>query len=359
MARSGGTVNTLALQPIVPKPEQTTQTIMSLPTLPTDIEPVVRLALQEDIGDGDLTALLLPEDGLASGQVITRDAAIFCGRAWFDEVFRQLSEDIVIEWEVEDGANVQPNQVLCRFRGPARALVTGERTALNFLQTLSGTASNAGRFAKRIAGTRATVRDTRKTLPGLRTAQKYAVACGGAANHRMGLYDAILIKENHIMAAGSITAAVQQAQLVANQRSQETGQPVPIEVEVESIEEMDEAILAGAELVLVDNFSIPLLNKAATLNKNHLRYNRSKAKVEASGGITWENARSIADTGVDYIAVGTLTKDLKSVDLSMRFDSEKGNDAVQEKTADGTATRSEGTNLDSVAELLRSKNVKR
>lgn len=332
---------------------------MSLHALPTDIEAIVRLALEEDIGDGDLTALLLPEDGTASGQVITRDAAIFCGRAWFDEVFRQLSDRIVVEWAVEDGANVQPNQVLCRFSGPARELVTGERTALNFLQTLSGTATNANRFAKRITGTRATVRDTRKTLPGLRTAQKYAVACGGCANHRMGLYDAILIKENHIMAAGSITAAVQQAQLVAGKRSQETGVAVPIEVEVESIEEMEQAILAGAELVLVDNFSIPLLNKAATLNKNHLRFNRSKAKVEASGGITWENARSIADTGVDYIAVGTLTKDLESVDLSMRFDSDKASIATVEKTADGTATRREGTDLNSVAELLRSKNVKR
>lgn len=332
---------------------------MSLHALPTDIEEIVRLALKEDIGDGDLTAQLLPEEGLASGQVITRDAAIFCGRAWFDEVFRQLSDRIVIEWEVDDGASVQPNQVLCRFSGPARDLVTGERTALNFLQTLSGTATNANRFAKRITGTRATVRDTRKTLPGLRTAQKYAVACGGCANHRMGLYDAILIKENHIMAAGSITAAVQQAQIVAGKRSQETGVAVPIEVEVESIEEMEQAILAGAELVLVDNFSIPLLNKAATLNKNHLRFNRSKAKVEASGGITWENARSIADTGVDYIAVGTLTKDLESVDLSMRFDSDKSITTAAAKTADGTATRSEGTDLSSVAELLRSKNVKR
>lgn len=330
-------------------------------TLPNDIETVVTLALKEDIGDGDLTAQLLPEDGHASGQVITRDAGIFCGRAWFDEVFRQLSADIQITWEVNDGDSLQPNQVLCRFSGPARALVTGERTALNFLQTLSGTASNANRFAKRISGTRATVRDTRKTLPGLRTAQKYAVACGGCMNHRMGLYDAILIKENHIMAAGSIAAAVQQAQQVAATRSQATGLEVPIEVEVESIEEMDEAILAGAELVLVDNFSIPLLNKAATLNRNHLRYNRSKAKVEASGGITWENARSIADTGVDYIAVGTLTKDLQSIDLSMRFDSDNSanKSGNNHKAPDGTAMRESGTDLHSAAELLRSNKVTR
>lgn len=326
--------------------------------LPQDIEAVVTLALKEDVGDGDLTAQLLPEDSTAQGQVITRDAAVFCGKAWFNEVFNQLSDAIQITWEVEDGDDVTPNQVLCRFEGPARDLVTGERTALNFLQTLSGTATTANRFAKRIKGTRATVRDTRKTLPGLRTAQKYAVACGGCANHRMGLYDAILIKENHIMAAGSITAAVQQAQLVASEKSQRTGQPVPIEVEVESIEEMEEAILAGAELVLVDNFSIPLLNKAAAANKKHRNFNRSQAMVEASGGITWENARSIADTGVDYIAVGTLTKDLQSVDLSMRFNIEgTDNHEPTARVADGTATS--GNSMESVAELIRSKNVKR
>ncbi|MDD9893367.1 MAG: carboxylating nicotinate-nucleotide diphosphorylase [Gammaproteobacteria bacterium] len=326
--------------------------------LPQDIEAVVTLALKEDVGDGDLTAQLLPEDSTAQGQVITRDAAVFCGKAWFNEVFSQLSDAIKITWEVEDGDDLVPNQVLCRFEGPARALVTGERTALNFLQTLSGTATTANRFAKRIKGTRATVRDTRKTLPGLRTAQKYAVACGGCANHRMGLYDAILIKENHIMAAGSITAAVQQAQLVAGEKTQRTGLPVPIEVEVENIEEMEEAILAGAELVLVDNFSIPLLNKAAAANKKHRSLNRSQAMVEASGGITWENARSIADNGGDYIAVGTLTKDLQSVDLSMRFNVD-GADSQEPsaRVADGTATS--GNSMESVAELIRSKNVKR
>lgn len=332
---------------------------MTAAALPQDIKTVVSQALQEDVGDGDLTAQLLPENAVADGQVITRDAAVFCGKAWFTEVFAQLCEDIQIDWQVEDGDAIQPNQVLCRFHGPARALVTGERTALNFLQTLSGTATTANRFAKRIKGTRATVRDTRKTLPGLRTAQKYAVACGGCANHRMGLFDAILIKENHIMAAGSITAAVQQAKTVAAARSQTTGQPVPIEVEVENIEEMDEAVLAGAELVLVDNFSIPLLNKAAAANKKHRMMNRSQAMVEASGGITWENARSIADTGVDYIAVGTLTKDLQSVDLSMRFNvsEEEPQTESPANTGDGTATS--GNSMESVAELLRSKNVRR
>lgn len=325
--------------------------------LPTDIKAVVAFALKEDIGDGDLTAQLLPQEAKATGHVITRDAAVFCGRAWFEEVFKQLSDEIEISWQVEDGDDIQPKQVLCSFSGPARALVSGERTALNFLQTLSGTATTANRFAKRIKGTRATVRDTRKTLPGLRTAQKYAVACGGCANHRMGLYDAILIKENHIMAAGSITAAVQQAKQVAAARSQASGVAVPIEVEVESIEEMDEAIMAGAELVLVDNFSIPLLNKAATSNNKHRRFNRSQAMLEASGGITWENARSIADTGVDYIAVGSLTKDLQSVDLSMRFNVDENSPAEEtNRTGDGTATS--GNSMESVAELLRSKNVK-
>lgn len=325
--------------------------------LPSDIADVVALALKEDIGAGDLTAQLLPTDSQANGRVITRDAAIFCGKAWFNEVFKQLDEGIQIHWQVEDGDSVQPDDVLCTFSGPAQALVTGERTALNFLQTLSGTATTANRFAKRIQGTKATVRDTRKTLPGLRTAQKYAVACGGCMNHRMGLYDAILIKENHIMAAGSIAAAVAQAKVVAAARSQETGQPVPIEVEVESIEEMDQAVLAGAELVLVDNFSIPLLNKAAAANNTHRRFNRSQAKVEASGGITWENARSIADTGVDYLAVGTLTKDLQSVDLSMRFSMEDDEKPAANRAGDGTATS--GNSMESVAELLKSTRIKR
>lgn len=288
---------------------------MPIAILPDDIANTVKHALAEDVGPGDLTAMLVPEDAQAEATIISRDQAIFCGAAWLDEVYKQVDPKVQVEWLVSDGQQVNPNQTLCRIIGNARAMVTGERTALNFLQTLSGTASLAQKFAKRIKGTKAAVRDTRKTLPGLRQAQKYAVCCGGCENHRMGLYDAVLIKENHIIAAGSITEAVRQAKMLRNS----DGNSVPIEVEVENIEQLDEAVQAGAELVLVDNFSIPMLNKAVARNADHKKYNRGHAKVEASGGITWENARSIADTGVDYLAVGTLTKDLESVDLSMRF----------------------------------------
>lgn len=283
--------------------------------LPDDIANTVKHALAEDIGPGDLTAMLVPEDAESEATIISRDQAIFCGAAWLDEVYKQVDPSVKVEWLVSDGQQVNPNQALCTISGNSRAMVTGERTALNFLQTLSGTASLAQKFAKRIKGTKAAVRDTRKTLPGLRQAQKYAVSCGGCENHRMGLYDAVLIKENHIIAAGSITEAVRQAKMLRNS----DGNSVPIEVEVETISQLDEAVQAGAELVLVDNFSIPMLNKAVARNSDHRKYNRGHAKIEASGGITWENARSIADTGVDYLAVGTLTKDLESVDLSMRF----------------------------------------
>jgi nicotinate-nucleotide pyrophosphorylase (carboxylating) len=283
--------------------------------LPDDIANTVKHALAEDIGPGDLTAMLVPEDAEGEATIISRDQAIFCGSAWLDEVYKQVDTNVKVEWLVSDGEQVTPNQTLCKISGNARAMVTGERTALNFLQTLSGTATMAQKFAKRITGTKAAVRDTRKTLPGLRKAQKYAVCCGGCENHRMGLYDAVLIKENHIIAAGSITEAVRQAKMLRDAH----GNAVPVEVEVETIAQLDEAVHAGAELVLVDNFSIPMLNKAVARNSDHKKYNRGQAKVEASGGITWENARSIADTGVDYLAVGTLTKDLESVDLSMRF----------------------------------------
>jgi nicotinate-nucleotide pyrophosphorylase (carboxylating) len=288
---------------------------MPTATLPDDIANTVKHALAEDIGPGDLTAMLVPEEAEGEATIISRDQAIFCGAAWLDEVYKQVDPNVTVEWLVSDGEQVNPNQTLCKLSGNARAMVTGERTALNFLQTLSGTATLAQKFAKRIKGTKAAVRDTRKTLPCLRKAQKYAVCCGGCENHRMGLYDAVLIKENHIIAAGSITEAVRQAKMLRDSH----GNAVPIEVEVETIAQLDEAVQAGAELVLVDNFSIPMLNKAVARNSDHKKYNRGQAKVEASGGITWENARSIADTGVDYLAVGTLTKDLESVDLSMRF----------------------------------------
>jgi len=281
--------------------------------LPKDIPLTVQRALAEDIGSGDQTAQLIPEDTQARAYIITREQAVFAGKAWFTEVFQQFDPKVQITWQVEDGQEIPNNHLICLLKGSARSLVTAERTALNFLQMLSGAATSASRFRKRVKGTKAIIRDTRKTLPGLRSAQKYAVRCGGCENHRMGLHDAILIKENHIIAAGSITAALAKA------RHNTASQPVPIEVEVESIEQLEEAVLAGAELILLDNFSIPLLNKAVSLNNAHKRYNRSIAKLEASGGISIENVRGIADTGVDYIAIGSLTKDVKAIDLSMRF----------------------------------------
>ena len=275
------------------------------PTLPTDISVTVSRELAEDIGDGDLTAALVPETALAQGRVISRQDAVLCGTAWFDEVFRQVDDRIHIHWDLKDGDGVRKDQVLCRLEGPARGLLTGERSALNFLQTLSGTATEARRYAEAVKGTRATVIDTRKTLPGLRNAQKYAVRCGGANNHRMGLYDGILIKENHIMAAGGIAAAVQAAHAGSAQ--------VPVEVEVETLEQLQEALAAGADILLLDNFDLKGIHQAVTLTAG-------RAKLEASGGIGLEALRQVAETGVDYISVGSLTKHVQAVDLSMRFD---------------------------------------
>ncbi|MGH8414709.1 MAG: carboxylating nicotinate-nucleotide diphosphorylase, partial [Gammaproteobacteria bacterium] len=238
-------------------------------TLPNDISASVRHALAEDIGDGDLTAALIDANARARGQVISREPAIICGSAWFEEVFRQLDERIRVEWKVHDGDSISADQILCRLQGPARGLLSGERTALNFLQALSGTATIAHRYAETIKGTRAVILDTRKTLPGLRSAQKYAVRCGGATNHRMGLFDGILIKENHIAAAGSITKAVKTA------RGQ--GTKVPVEVEVENLEQLREALAVGANILLLDNFDLPNLREA-------VRITAGRAKLEASGG---------------------------------------------------------------------------
>ncbi|MGH8402052.1 MAG: carboxylating nicotinate-nucleotide diphosphorylase [Gammaproteobacteria bacterium] len=273
-------------------------------TLPNDISASVRHALAEDIGDGDLTAALIDPQIQAHGQVISREPAVICGRAWFEEVFRQLDERIRVEWKVHDGDSVSAGQLLCRLQGPARGLLSGERTALNFLQALSGTATAAHRYAEAVKGTRAVILDTRKTLPGLRSAQKYAVRCGGATNHRMGLFDGILIKENHIMAAGSITKAVKTA------RGQ--GAKLPVEVEVENLEQLREALAAGADILLLDNFDLPNLREAA-------RITAGRVKLEASGGIDLMQTRAVAETGVDYVSVGALTKHLHAVDLSMRF----------------------------------------
>lgn len=277
----------------------------TLPTLPSDLSVTVSRALAEDIGDGDLTAALVPAGARAKGRVITREPAVLCGTAWFDEVFRQVDDAIAIHWEVGDGEVVKKDQVLCRLEGPARGLLTAERSALNFLQTLSGTATLARRYAEAVKGTRATIRDTRKTLPGLRNAQKYAVRCGGAHNLRMGLFDGILIKENHIMTAGGITAALRAARA--------GGAQVPVEVEVETLEQLQEALTAGADILLLDNFDLAGMRQAVAITAG-------RAKLEASGGIDLEALRRVAETGVDYISVGSITKHVQAVDLSMRFE---------------------------------------
>ncbi len=274
--------------------------------LPTDIKEIVRQALAEDIGTGDLTAGLIAATTKANAHVITRDNAILCGTAWFDEVFRQLDSAITIEWHANDSDSIQFGQTICQVRGPARSALSGERMALNFLQLLSGTATQTRRYVDAVNGTRAKILDTRKTLPTLRNAQKYAVTCGGGYNHRMGLYDGILIKENHILAAGSITQAVQQAKATAPPG-------IMIEVEVEDLAEIKEALAVGSERLLLDNFDLETLRIAVVET-------RGRAKVEASGGITLENIRAVAETGVDYISIGGLTKDVIAVDYSMRFD---------------------------------------
>lgn len=264
----------------------------------------IRLALEEDVGGGDRTAALIPADARSVVQVVCRDKAVICGCAWFDEAFRQLDSAVEIRWSVTEGDRVQPGTVICQLEGNTRALLTAERTALNYLQTLSGTATLARVYADAVAGTGVRILDTRKTVPGLRLQQKYAVVCGGCHNHRVGLYDAVLIKENHIAAAGSITAAVKTAQKEAPD--------LEIEVEVEELSGMEEAIAAGAGRILLDNFSRDQLREA-------VRVNHKRARLEASGGVTLDGIRAIAETGVDDISVGGLTKDVTAVDLSMRF----------------------------------------
>ena len=278
------------------------------PAPPPDLADQVARALAEDVGSGDLTAALVPAGRTGRATVITRESAVLCGRPWVDEVFRQLDASVRVEWVASEGESVAPDQLLCRLEGPARALLTGERTALNFLQTLSGTATVARRYAAVLDGLRCRVLDTRKTLPGLRRAQKYAVRVGGGANHRMGLYDGILVKENHIMAAGSIAAAVAAA------RAQ--GVTVPVEVEVETLGELREALDAGADMALLDEFSLDDLRAAVAMNGGHPR---GPIKLEASGNVTFETLRAIAETGVDFVSVGSLTKHVRAIDLSMRF----------------------------------------
>jgi len=275
---------------------------------PPDLDEQVARALAEDVGGGDLTAALVPRDRPGRATVITRESAVICGQPWVDAVFRQLDPSVRVEWEVAEGASVGPEQLLCHLEGPARSLLTGERTALNFLQTLSGTATTTRRYVALLAGLPCRILDTRKTIPGLRRAQKYAVRCAGGSNHRMGLYDGILVKENHIMAAGSIAAAVDAARAA--------GAKVPVEVEVETLDELHQALTAGADMALLDEFSLEDMRSAIAMNRSHPR---GPIKLEASGSVTFETLRSIAETGVDFVSVGSLTKHVRAVDLSMRF----------------------------------------
>lgn len=280
-------------------------------TLPDNIEDTVARALAEDVGTGDVTARLISATTNAHATVICREPAVLCGTAWFDEVFRQLDRRVEIVWAVSDGDAVAAGQTLCTLSGPARSLLTGERMALNFLQTLSGTATVTRRYCDTVADTGCRVLDTRKTIPGLRHAQKYAVRCGGAKNHRTGLFDGILIKENHIIAAGSIRKAVGKAR--------EAAESLPVEVEVENLDEVAEALAAGADILLLDNFSLDELAQAVALSREG-----GNAKLEASGGVSLDDLRAIAETGVDFVSVGAITKHVRAVDLSMRFKFEPG-----------------------------------
>ena len=264
----------------------------------------VERALAEDVGAGDCTASLVPADSRLATRVICRQEAILAGRAWFDEAFRQHDPGILVDWSVDDSRPMAPDQEICRVRGPARGILTGERTALNFLQTLSGTATRTRKYVDAVAGTGAVILDTRKTVPGLRLAQKFAVRCGGGANHRIGLYDAILVKENHIAAAGSIAKAVE--------RARRDHPLLLLEVEVETLEQLEDASVAGAQRVLLDNFTLDRLRLA-------VRHFKGRVELEASGGITLETVRDVAETGVDFISTGDITKNVSAVDFSMRF----------------------------------------
>ncbi|WP_323846995.1 carboxylating nicotinate-nucleotide diphosphorylase [Microbulbifer magnicolonia] len=277
----------------------------AIPHLIADMRRAVRVALAEDIGSGDITAQLIPADRDACARVITREDCTVCGRAWVEEVFRQLDPELQLTWHCEDGDRVAADTVLFELRGNARAILTGERTALNFLQTLSGTATTAAQFAARAAGTRVKILDTRKTIPGLRSAQKYAVLCGGCHNHRIGLYDAFLIKENHIAAAGGIDRAIAQARAIKPEAL--------VEVEVESIDELKLALASGADVIMLDEFSDEDTQSALALAKG-------KAKIEISGSVDRDRLQQLAGLDVDYISSGSLTKHLRAIDLSLRID---------------------------------------
>lgn len=277
--------------------------------LPVEITRSVTDTLKEDLGGSldaanDITASLIPADAINSATIITREHGVFCGQAWADEVFKQLGGRVTIEWHVKDGDPVEPNQTLCTLTGPARDLLTGERNAMNFIQTLSGCATVTAQYAAKIAHTQCRLLDTRKTIPGLRSALKYAVACGGGFNHRIGVFDAYLIKENHIIACGGITQAISKAK--------ELNPGKPVEVETENLDELRQAIEAGADIIMLDNFTIEMMREAVAINAG-------RAALENSGNVTLDTICEYAETGVDYISVGALTKHIKAMDLSMRF----------------------------------------
>lgn len=277
--------------------------------LPVEITRSVTDTLKEDLGGSldaanDITASLIPADAINSATIITREHGVFCGQAWADEVFKQLGGRVTIEWHVKDGERVEPNQTLCTLTGPARDLLTGERNAMNFIQTLSGCATVTAQYAAKIAHTQCRLLDTRKTIPGLRSALKYAVACGGGFNHRIGVFDAYLIKENHIIACGGITQAISKAK--------ELNPGKPVEVETENLDELRQAIEAGADIIMLDNFTIEMMQEAVAINAG-------RAALENSGNVTLDTICEYAETGVDYISVGALTKHIKAMDLSMRF----------------------------------------
>ncbi|MFQ6372483.1 carboxylating nicotinate-nucleotide diphosphorylase [Shewanella sp. YIC-542] len=283
--------------------------------LENDIRVSVKAALDEDLGhldvaEGDITALLIPPQQYGEATLITREEGVFCGKAWAEQVFKQLDSNVVLHWHVDDGDWLLPNQLLCELSGPARILLTGERTMMNFIQTLSGVATLTKIYHDKLAGTHCQLLDTRKTLPGLRTAQKYAVTCGGGKNHRIGLFDAFLIKENHIMACGGIAKAIATARTLRPHK--------PVEVEVENLQELQQALEAEADIVMLDNFNVSDMLSAVALNQRYIEQQKG-AKLEVSGNVTLETIGTFASTGVDYISVGALTKHLRALDLSMRF----------------------------------------
>lgn len=274
------------------------------PALKAALESNVKAAIAEDVGSGDLTGLLVPAGKRAQARVIVREEAVLCGQPWFEACMRAVDPQLDVRWLQQEGARMEKDSVVCEISGPARALLTAERPSLNFLQLLSGVATATRRYADLIAGTRARVLDTRKTLPGLRLAQKYAVKMGGGENQRLALYDGILIKENHIAAAGSITAAMRAAQAL--------GSDAPVQIEVESLAELEEALAAGAKSILIDNFTVPMMHDAVKINQG-------RALLEVSGGVSFDTIRTYAETGVDRISVGALTKDVRATDYSLRI----------------------------------------